>query len=73
MGAGRFTGAKRQRLKENAIATFQAPPWCPSPLTTFFRLMMTGAALSPDALISTTFYLTRHQAYPTACYRWLNE
>jgi hypothetical protein len=30
--------------KENAIATFQAPPWCPSLAAIFFRLMMTGDA-----------------------------
>lgn len=47
---------KAPQVKEHAIATFQAPPWCPSPPVTFFRLMMTGAALSPDALISPPIY-----------------
>jgi hypothetical protein len=55
------TGVKHRRLKENAIATFQAPPWCPSPPVIFFFLMMTGATFPPDALISTTFQLTRNK------------
>lgn len=46
---------KHQRLKENAMATFQAPPWWPPPTTTFFLLMITGAAFSPGALILPPF------------------
>lgn len=37
------------------MATFHAPPWCPPPATTFFRLMMTGAAFDCPLILTTLF------------------